>query len=143
MMPPASNEAASLELRILNFEVPVDWALSTVLGTNPHDKLQELLKQEGLWGEGFRYGCADSTFTADRELREKGVSESQLKLPDGTVELHSANDSRDFYCNEGFFTGRRQVVIYDARKLKSKNPQCYTVSQPSALVAVVRPVMQP
>lgn len=141
-----SENAANLEFRALNFEVPADWAMATGSGTysgaNPHDKLQKFLEEHGLWGEQFRYGCADSTFPADRELREKGVSTSQLN-PDGTVNLHSVKESRDYYCNEGFFTGRKQVVIYSLQKLESKGPLSYLVLQQSALVAAVRPVMQP
>ena len=144
-MSPASQNA-NLELRVLNFEVPADWAMATGSGTdseaNPHDKLQTFLEKHGLWGEQFRYGCADSTLPADRELMEKGVAASQLN-PDGTVNLHSVKESRDYYCNKGFLTGRKQVVIYSSQKLERRGPLSYLVSQQSALVAVVRPVMQP
>ena len=93
-----------------------------------------------LWGDQFRYGCADSNFTADRELREGGVSASQLR-PDGTVTLHSRSDSRDHYCNARFFEGRQQIVIYTAERLKHISAMSYKVTTPSALVAVVRPLM--
>ncbi|MBI2549894.1 hypothetical protein HYV83_01810 [Candidatus Woesearchaeota archaeon] len=134
------RKSANLEFRILNFNVPNDWATPTGPGASPHDQLQRFLRKNRLWSEKFRYGCADLTLVANQELEERGVSTSQLELPDGTVKLHSIRDSRDFYCNAGFFTGYNQIVIYNRRGLESKNSRSYLVSKPSALIAVVKPV---
>ena len=107
---------------------------------NLHDKLKSFLEEHQLWGNQFRYGCADANFTADRELRVSGVSASQLR-PDGTVALYLTSDSRDYYCNAFFFEGLKQIVIYTAEGLEHISAVSYKVATPSALVALVRPVM--
>ncbi|MEK6837609.1 MAG: hypothetical protein AABX69_03075 [Nanoarchaeota archaeon] len=127
-----------LELRLLDFNVSENWR-----HTNPHDALQKLLETNVLWGDQFRYGWAESSFSTDKELMSAGAAASQPRGTDDSLVLFSEKDSRDFYAHGGFFEGRRVVVVYALDRLQQTGPRSYRPLDSSALVAIVRPVFKP
>ncbi|MBI3037030.1 hypothetical protein HYY73_04770 [Candidatus Woesearchaeota archaeon] len=134
------HESARLELRLLDFKVPSDWN-SSLSGAAPHDTVQAFLEGEGLWGEGFRYGRAPSDIRAEHELKTSGLSAAQQRAEGRSLSLSSIEDSRDRFCDASFFNGERVILVYSMRGITPKGGTSYELSSPSALVAIVRPVL--
>jgi len=130
-----------LELKVLEFEVPRDWATGKTF-PGPHEALQKFLEGHDLWGDRFRYGAVDATLSAERMLKAYGLVDSQ-RTQDGTIRLYEISDSRDNFCNAGFFEGRSLIVVYDVLKLGVRGPRSYFVNDAPlfrGLVAIVKPI---
>lgn len=140
----ATNQALpqSLELRVLNFNVPSDWDTPFLPGHNPHDQVQRFLVDNERWGDKFRYGSAASNLTTDRQLMSLGKADSQRTANDGSLLLYSPADSRDTYCNAGFFNGERVIVVYGLAQLEQTGPRSYQLLDKGGLVAIVRPIFK-
>ena len=140
-MTASQQQPKGLELKLLDFDTRSLESPSNQ-GFSKHELLQKFLEANGIWGDQFRYGWVESSFSTDRELMRSGVTASQPRANDGSLVLFGKKDSRDFYADARFFEkGRTVVVVYALDKLKQTGPRSYRLLDTSGLVAIVRPVM--